>query len=342
LPARLHHNVFNGFDPHQCRIAANCRNEIMKRLLLITLLGAIGIGVSLIYHGDLKRARNAAAKGGLIANTASGPIEYVERGPGIPLLSVHGAGGGFDQGLANAAGLLGEDFKVIAPSRFGYLRTPVPKDASPAAQADAHADLLTSLNTPKAIVMGISAGARSALELAVRHPDRVSALILIVPGTYSPASPVSIDQSRGNKLAFRLVNTGADFAWWATGRIAPSVLIRFVGVRPEIVTASPKAERDRVMNIVWSVEPLSRRFPGINIDSTSELTPLPLEAVHIPTLIISARDDLFNTLPAAEYAASKIPGAELIIYETGGHLLVGHQEEVRDAVRRFLARARLL
>jgi 2-hydroxy-6-oxonona-2,4-dienedioate hydrolase len=52
-------------------------------------------------------------------------------------------------------------------------------------------------------------------------------------------------------------------------------------------------------------------------------------------LIISARDDLFNTLPAAEYAASRIPGAKLIIYETGGHLLVGHEMEVRDAVRSF-------
>jgi pimeloyl-ACP methyl ester carboxylesterase len=252
------------------------------------------------------------------------------------------SGGGFDQGLANAASLPGKDFRVIAPSRFGYLRTPIPKDTSPAAQADAHVALLSSLHIPKAVVMGVSAGARSALELAVRRPDRVDALILIVPGTYSPASPVSLDQSRGNKVAFWLVNSGADFAWWATGKIAPSMLIRFVGVRPELVAASPRAEQDRVMNIVWAVEPLSMRFPGINIDSSAKLTPLPLEAVTASTLIISARDDLFNTLPAAEYVASKIPGAELIIYETGGHLLVGHQEDVRDAVRSFLARANLL
>jgi pimeloyl-ACP methyl ester carboxylesterase len=120
------------------------------------------------------------------------------------------------------------------------------------------------------------------------------------------------------------------------------MLIRFVGVRPELVAASPKAEQDRVMNIVWSVEPLSMRFPGIGIDSAANLTPLPLEAITAPVLIISARDDLYNTLPAAEYAASKIPGAELITYETGGHLLVGHEKDVRDAVCSFLARANLL
>jgi pimeloyl-ACP methyl ester carboxylesterase len=39
----------------------------------------------------------------------------------------------------------------------------------------------------------------------------------------------------------------------------------------------------------------------------------------VPTLVISARDDLFNTLPAAEFAASAIPNAKLIVYETGGH-----------------------
>jgi pimeloyl-ACP methyl ester carboxylesterase len=65
--------------------------------------------------------------------------------------------------------------------------------------------------------------------------------------------------------------------------------------------------------------------------------PLPLDKITAPTLIISARDDLFNTLPAAEYAASRIPGAKLIVYENGGHLLVGHEMEVRDAVRSFLA-----
>jgi pimeloyl-ACP methyl ester carboxylesterase len=179
-----------------------------------------------------------------------------------------------------------------------------------------------------------------AAKLALRHPDRVSALILIAPAIYSPTSPVSVEQSRSSRFAFWLVNTGADFTWWVAGKIAPSLLIRFLGVRPEAVAVSPNG-RDRVMSIVWSVEPLSMRFQGIDIDSTARLTPLPLETIAIPTLIISARDDLFNTLPAAEYAASKMPGAELITYETGGHLLVGHEKDVRDAVRNFLARVRL-
>jgi pimeloyl-ACP methyl ester carboxylesterase len=299
----------------------------------------IGRGRILALQERASHACVAARRGSLVANTAAGPIEYAEKGAGSPLLSIHGAGGGFDQGLANAAEFVDEGFRIIAPSRFGYLRTPLPPDTSPAAQADAHAALLSNLNIFKAIVAGVSAGARSAVELALRHPDSVTALVLIVPGTYAPTSPVAVDTSRGSKFAFWLVNQGADFAWWAAEKIAPLVLFRFVGVPPELVAASPKVEQDRIMNIVRAIEPLSMCYPGINVDSAPNLRELPLRKINAPTLIISARDDGFNTLPAAEFAAREIPGAELIIFDTGGHLLVGRKEAVRKAIRSFLIAA---
>lgn len=183
-------------------------------LLLFTVAVIFGgmVGAVLHLYGyELGLAREAAQRGSFLINTDAGPIEYAEHGTGIPLLSIHGAGGGFDQGLTNAIEFAGENFRIIAPSRFGYLRTPVPQDASPMAQADAHAALLFNLNAPKAIVIGVSAGARSAIELALRHPHMVSALVLIVPGTYSPSSPVSIDTSRGGSFAFWIVNSGGDF-----------------------------------------------------------------------------------------------------------------------------------
>jgi len=309
--------------------------------MFIAMAAAAGV-VFLLYRTELGPKRDAASRGSLVANLDMGPIEYADGGAGIPLLSIHGAGGGFDQGLALAADLVGSGFRVIAPSRFGYLRTPVPQDPSPAVQADAHAALLSKLNVPKAVVVGVSAGARSAVELTLRHPDKVAALILIVPALYSPTSPISIEVGRGNRFAFWAVNAGGDFAWWATEKIAPSVLVRFLGVRPALVAAAPQAERHRIMNLVRSVEPLSLRFVGINIDSAPELHELPLEEITAPTMIISARDDLFNTLPAAEFAAGKIPGAKLVIYNTGGHLLVGRVQEVRTAVRTFLASAGLI
>jgi len=305
--------------------------------LLVAVIAASAL-IFLSYNHELSRARTKAWRGGRIANTTAGPIEYAEKGAGIPLLSIHGAGGGYDQGLANVADLVGDGVRVIAPSRFGYLGTPIPADASAAAQADAHAALLADLNVNKAIVIGISAGARSAVWLALRHPDKVAALILIVPGTYAPASPVAIEASRTSALLLWLVNTGADFAWWITEKIAPSILVRFMGVRPRLFASAPPAEQERVMQIVKSVEPLSLRFRGINIDSNPASSRPPYEDITVPTLVISARDDLFNTLPAAEFAASTIPNARLVVYETGGHLLVGHQQDARYAVSDFIAK----
>jgi pimeloyl-ACP methyl ester carboxylesterase len=83
----------------------------------------------------------------------------------------------------------------------------------------------------------------------------------------------------------------------------------------------------------YDAEPLSLRPSGIKVDSNAELRELPLEEINTPTLIISARDDLFNTLPAARFAAGKIRGAEMNVYEKGGHLLVGHAQDVRTKIR---------
>lgn len=307
-------------------------------MLFVTLSGviALAIWVAVLFRIELDRVRRATLDEAVIVKTAAGPIEYAERGEGIPLLSIHGAGGGFDQGLANVEDLLDEGYRIIAPSRFGYLRTPAPPGASPTTQADAHAALLSALQVRLAVVVGISAGARSAMELAIRHPELVSALILIVPGTYSPTSPVAVDRSRSSRLVFWLVNVGADFFWWAVEKIAPSILVRFTGVSPKLFKHSSQAERDRVMRVVRSIEPLSLRFRGINLDSAPRLHPLPLAKITAPTLIISTRDDLFNTAPAAEFAARSIPGVKLIIFETGGHLLMGRQGEVAATLRGFL------
>jgi pimeloyl-ACP methyl ester carboxylesterase len=304
--------------------------------LLLTAAAAAGGVALLACRHEIGRARAELEAGGQVANTSAGPIEYAEKGTGAPLLSIHGAGGGYDHGLAIVAELLGTGFRVIAPSRFGYLRTPMPTDTSAASQADAHVALLDVLQIDRVVVVGISAGARSAIELAIRHPQRVAALILMVPGTYAPGNPVAVEGSRASGLVLWLVNTGADFAWWALEKIAPSILVRFIGVDPQLVAVVPPPEQARVLRIVRSIKPLSLRFAGINIDSNPDRSRPALEQIAARTLIIAARDDLFNTLPAAEFAARTISGAKLVVYDTGGHLLVGQQAQVRAVVADFL------
>jgi len=310
--------------------------KVMLAIVLMVL--ATGVVVVAWFEYDLSVARQAISHSQL-AQTRLGPIEYADAGDGTPVLSIHGAGGGFDQGLSFSADLLGSGYRVIAPSRFGYLRTPVPADASPATQAEAHIAVLDALHIDKAIVVGVSAGARSAIELAVRHPDRVLALILVVPGTYAPdIPPIETTRSADFPLVLWLLQAGADFGWWVMEHLAPSSLVRFVGVPPDLLASLPASDREAVYSLIRSVEPLSARYAGITVDSSPDLNPLPLERITAPTFIVTARDDLFATLKPAEYAAARIVGAKLVVYDTGGHILVGHGAELKRLVHEFLAR----
>ncbi len=150
---------------------------IIVSLLVVALIGLVYWN----YRGDIHQARERVSTGSQIVQTPCGPIEYAIAGDGPAVLVVHGAGGGFDQGLEFARTLAGSGFRVIAMSRFGYLRTPLPADASAAAQADAHACLLDALNLPAAAIVGASAGAPSSMQFALRHPQRCTALVLLVP-----------------------------------------------------------------------------------------------------------------------------------------------------------------
>jgi 2-hydroxy-6-oxonona-2,4-dienedioate hydrolase len=69
------------------------------------------------YQKDITRARERISGGSQIVETACGLIEYAIAGDGPPVLVVHGAGGGYDQGIDFARSLLDDGFQVTAMSR---------------------------------------------------------------------------------------------------------------------------------------------------------------------------------------------------------------------------------
>ena len=292
---------------------------------------------------DVKAARARAAFGGVLIETRCGPIEYQEAGTGVPVLAVHGSGGGHDQGMAFASALAKQGIRVIAMSRFGYLRTPMPADASAQAQADAHECLLDALGIRQAAVMGGSAGAPSALQMAIRHPDRVSALVLLVPLAYKP--PAQADSAPPmppwvEKAMIRLI--GSDFLFWTALHVARDQVIKVVlATPPELLTAASPSERARVNAMLDNILPVSSRAKGLISDTAvgKHLAPTPLERIRAPTLIISARDDRYGTFATAQYTASQIAGARFIGFEQGGHTWVGHDKEVMDAIRALVLNA---
>ena len=112
-----------------------------------------------------------------VASTARGPVEYADVGDGPVVLSVHGSFGGWDYGLGMAAFFAVNGYRVVAPSRRGFLGTPLDGGTSFEEQADTMAALLDALGVEHVTVMGFSIGGPPAYLLAARHPDRVRSLV---------------------------------------------------------------------------------------------------------------------------------------------------------------------
>lgn len=307
------------------------------RTAAIAGLGGAGLAW-LRFRREMSEARARLDAGSTVAETALGPIEYGREGEGEPALVIHGAGGGYDQGLAIGRDTLGFGYDLIAPSRFGYLRTPLRRDLTPAAQAEAHAALLDELNVDRALVVAASAGAPSAIELALRHPGRIKALILLVPRTYDPEAVVRVEPTFSSQAVLRLIEVGSDFAFWLAIRVARRAVVRFLGVPPEVEARAAPTERERVTALMHGILPLSRRIAGIEAEDAFEMKPWPLQRICAPTLIVTAGDDLFRTLPGARLTAEGIPGAELEVLPGGGHLMVGQGRRVETRVADFLRR----
>ena len=310
-------------------------------IALAAVIAALGTATH-FYRTDLQQARDRVSGRSQIAQTACGPIEYAVAGSGPPVLVVHGAGGGFDQGLDFGAPLVEQGFRIIAVSRFGYLGTPMPEDASPAAQADAHACLLASLGIERVAVIGGSAGAPSSIQFALRHPNTVAALVLLVPAVYVPRpdNAPSVHTPPGMQL---IMNTAlqSDFLFWIMNKVARGPLIRIMlATPPSVVINAPPDEQTRIRQVLDHVLPISARRDGL-LNEANVIPSLPrydLERINVPTLALSCMDDLFGTYDGARYTVDHIPGARFVGYPSGGHLWVGHQQEVTREITQFLKR----
>lgn len=319
------------------------------RTALILAAAAAGGALALSYaryRPAVHRAYARISSGSRIAPTRCGPIEYAVRGQGPAVLVVHGAGGGFDQGLELGDSLARAGFRVIAMSRFGYLRTPLPVDASAPAQADAHACLLDHLEIPRAAIIGVSAGGPSALQFALRFPERTVALVLLVPATYAPPPSQGRSGGHGERSRATLFWLDAalrsDFLFWAGGKLAPDTFVRSIlGTPPEVLARASADEQARLQATLDHILPVRPRRAGLLNDAvvTSSLPRYPLEAIRAPTLAISTADDLYGTFEGARYTAEHVPHARFIAYPSGGHMLVARSAEAQAEITAFVRAA---
>jgi pimeloyl-ACP methyl ester carboxylesterase len=314
---------------------------MIARRTVLYGVGGLALAGGAFAGRTFREARRQAesrlfAQAGTIESRA-GALEFAVAGDGPPLMMIHGTGGGFDQGLLFAAGLRRRGFRIIAPSRFGYLGSAFPDDPSPARQADVLVELLDHLGLDNLPVIGGSAGALTAAEFALRHPARCSHLGLLVPAAnLTDRDPVAFTALQ--KAAVDLV-LGSDFWFWAVSRGMPRQMVgTLLATDPALLDRVPDEERRRALTILDQIFPISRKVNGLRTDAFWAGTPTPTahDRITVPTQILSCEDDRFGTAATARLLAERIPGAALTVFPDGGHIWLGHDDDVADRIAQFV------
>lgn len=316
----------------------------------LTIISFILIGIIIltifVFVVSYLKANRAAHKhleslNSRMIQTSIGPIECVIIGEGYPVLVVHGAFGGFDQGLFLAQNIDLTNYQVISVSRFGYLRTPIPSDATLDTQADAYASLLDELRIRQAAVFAVSAGSTSALRFAARHPQRISSLILL-----SPDAPGEEYMKLPPRYVFDVLFR-SDFFYWALITLFNKKIQSTFGLVPKGTLLTPE-NAIMVDKVLQGNFPTSIRIDGIIFETyvyeddfntflTSD-SRFPLSHIETPTLVINAADDPISLPTNVRVIAEQMPNAHLYILPDGGHLLFGHAEVVKAEIAGFLRR----
>ena len=275
-----------------------------------------------------------------LVNTSRGTVECAVSVEGSAVLALHGAMGGYDQGLLLARTTIGEPgYRYVAPSRPGYLGTPMALGSKPEEQADLCAALLDALAIGKAAVVAISGGGQCALQFALRHPDRCAALIMVS----ACSAPVQVRLP----LRFYLMKLIA--------KVPPlaAAMRRKLTADPD--AAARRAIPDPVLRArtlndpeagplfrelqLSTMDRMAERMPGTLNDIRQSRLPFayPLERIAVPLLVVHGTADSAAPFAQGKALAAAVPGAQLLAIEGGEHVSIfTHRREIRARICAFL------
>jgi len=336
---------------------------IFRRLLIglfltlgLAALLATGLFGTFFNFWKIER-RSVLDQGSELVETDQGLVEvHVTGREGLPVLVIHGGAGGYDQALSMVQGWPGEGFRIIAPSRPGYLRTPLGSGLLPEQQATLLSLLLDKLGADRVGVLAVAEGASAALMLAQNHPEKVAALALLSPVTSAPPGWVGAQPLPGQMALSRL--TGDVGAWWfwrklrekepveATGSMLEATRSFVDGLERYETVAAVLGNPDQlewVRQFGRSMTPLTPRDLGTRNDMAQLRAPPRLrpERITAPLLMVVGELDTVRVAGSGQKLAERFEGAELRVLPGTGFLLFAgpEHESLRAALLEFFRTA---
>jgi pimeloyl-ACP methyl ester carboxylesterase/DNA-binding CsgD family transcriptional regulator len=179
-------------------------------------------------------------------------------------------------------------------------------------------------------LFAMSQGGPLAVRYAARHPDRVSALILL--GTYARGRLLR-DPSTEQREEFETVTALMRIGW---GRDNPAFRQLFTSLFIPGGTPEQVHWFNDLMRVSTSPEN-AVRFRRINsLHDVRDEAP----RLRVPTLVLHARDDAVAPFEEGRLLAALIPGAQFVPLEGRNHILLEDEpawQQFLTAVRGFLA-----
>jgi pimeloyl-ACP methyl ester carboxylesterase len=228
---------------------------------------------------------------------------YAVYGEGEPVLLIHGGLGNADVWGYQVPALAAGHKVIVADSRGHGRSTRSAKPFGYQLMADDYLALLDHLGIERAALVGWSDGGIIGLDIAIRHPERLSRLFAFA-ANYTPEG---VKPSVATDPTF---NAYIEWAGQEYARLSPT----------------PKEYDAFVEQIsqMWATEP--------------NYTKAGLEAIKVPTVIFDGdHDEAIDPAHTAEMA-QLIPGAKLVIMKDASHFAMWqHPEEFNAIVLDFLA-----
>ena len=200
---------------------------------------------------------------------------------------------------------------------FGASDRPWPFDYTVAGEAEALVRFLDARRLSRVALVGNSLGGSTVMAAAARHPDRVSALVLVAPATSHVRIPLPVRVLRApgaGELAIAL-STRTSVAF---------------GLRHRIYARSSNVDRERIDDAWLPLSVPGTRRAALRAIRSDPARYADLEArVAAPTLIVWGRDDRLLRVREAQELHERMPGSRLVILPDAGHL------PQREAPRQF-------
>ena len=292
------------------------------KMLALCIVGFILLGFAIDFFVVRKTAMDrfavyeAKAKS---INSSYGMISYIDEGEGEVFLVCHGITGGYDQGFDVMSGRT-DDYRIIAPSRFGYPGSDMPENATVDMQVEAFVELLDELGIEKTFITATSAGGAIAQRFALLHPERCKGLILYCSGYPADEKPTEPSSGMtGPPAAFC-----NDLAMWLISPFFKPLM----GMNRDIITQIMPM-KERKAGIVFDGDVVNR-------DHTDNYDNYDLRNIKVPVLIIHSEDDKLANPEKARYWSNEIPGCTSVFFSGGGHLMSGNSEEIDHVLDEFV------